>query len=72
MDGKEMAQGLQDAFLALDKTRELATEELVKAANQALGADLFKYVSFNRHSKGIDIHLTARIPCEDTGFYDVG
>jgi len=71
MDGKEMFQGLQDAFLALDKVRERASEDLVEAANKALGAKAFKYARFARDSGAIEIHLVARIPCENpSDFWD--
>jgi len=71
MNGKDAAQGLADAFAALDMARNQAKGELIKAANQALGEDLFKYVSYSRHSQGIDIVLTARIPCDSPScFFD--
>jgi hypothetical protein len=62
---------LANAFIALDKLRNRLSNELIKAANQALGADLFKYVGFRRLSQGIHIDLSAVIPCENpSAFFD--
>jgi hypothetical protein len=71
--GKETVQNLTDTFMALDKARERMTEDLVKAANRALGADLFVGAGYSRHITGVDIQLTARIPLENPlGFWDAG
>jgi hypothetical protein len=73
MDGKKTVQELADAFTALDKSRKQAEGDLIKAANQALGVDVFINADFVRHSQGIDIRLTARIPCDNPeGFWDEG
>jgi len=70
MDGQTAVQELADKFAAIDKAREQVAEDLIKAANQAFGANVFEYTGFARHVQGIDIRLTARIPCVDRGFYD--
>ena len=62
MNGKDAAQGLVDAFAALDQARDQAAEVLIKAANQALGADLFRYAGYERDSLNIKIGLSAIIP----------
>ncbi|MDR2485536.1 MAG: hypothetical protein LBD55_09080 [Treponema sp.] len=68
---KETVQGLVNAFTDLDKVREQMNAELVKAANQALGADLFINADFYRHTQGVEIILKARIPVENPlGFWD--
>ena len=72
MDGKKTAQELVEAFEAFDKARNQTREELVKAANQAFGADVFESVGFARDSLGVVFTLKARIPVDNpSGFYDM-
>jgi len=71
MDGKKTAQELADAFAVVDKARNLAEKELIKAANQAFGADVFNKASFFRDSSGVIFTLSAKIPVENpSGFWD--
>jgi len=73
MDAKSKAKELTDAFTALDNARNGFTGELILAANQALGIEVFKEAGYVRDSQGIVIRLCARIPCDnDSGFWDVG
>jgi hypothetical protein len=72
MEGKETINAVAGAFSALDKARKDAEVELVNAANQALGAELFQYVSFSRDMHRITINLQARIPCNNPGFWEDG
>ena len=70
---EQKVQEVSGAFTALDKARSQFTEELIKAANQALGMELFIRGGYVRHVQGVDISLTARIPCEyPSSFYDGG
>ena len=72
MEVKENVQKTVDAFIALDKARNELSEDLVKAANEAFGAEVFRYAGFVRYTQGIGIKIEALIPCENLkGFQDV-
>ena len=73
MDGRRTTQEMVDAFAAFDKVRKQAESELIEAANQAFGKNVFYCAGFVRDSQGVVFKLTARIPVEnESGFWDEG
>lgn len=71
MNGKRTIEALTKEFETLDELRRQTTEALIKAANQAFGADVFKEAGYFRDSTGIIVRMNAKIPSNNpSGFSD--